>query len=285
MSSVYTRLGYDFTPANANVVITFANNTVSMLNSIPAFLDNWQYEDVGNSDTNNSNYLKNPVAVTVNAIIEICTQISSNSTLVASLEPISSNANNITGLTTPVTVEGSGNKFYNHTNRLSGLNEITPDTATLPHYDTAMGLGKAMTYITYQTDDIQNNSPIIGCFTSVVINDELEAKKTIILGYPQQVAASISPDGMGGYTSSLTVGEIANISSNIASIHSLFETRRNHDENFYTSSQNILKDVQKLRKFSNLGQTEKELLINYLGTERLIANISPEAIANSAVIT
>lgn len=288
-ANVYNRLGYNFTPSNTDVLITFSNNTVSMLNSIPTFLDDWQYTDIGNSDTTITNYLKNPVAITVNTIVQICTQIYANSNLASSLTAITSNAANVAGYVTtddpPVTVEGSGNKFYNHTNRLSGLNEITSSTATLPHYDTAMGVGKAITYITYQSDDIQNNSPILGNFTSILVNDDLQAKKNVIATYPQQIANSLTPDGMGGYTSSLTAGQISAISSNVASIHTLFETRRTSDETFYTNSQNILKDLQKLRKFNNLGQTELYLFRNYIGTDRLIANISPPSIANTAVIT
>ena len=271
MSSVYSRLGYSFTPANANVIIAFADDTVSMLNSVPSFLDEWQYTDVGNSDVAASNYLKNPVGNTINVIISTTESINVLTTSVTGLETIKTLSN---------TVSNSANSFLRHTQRISGLAEQNEQTSQLPHYETAMGLGKALVYITFQSDNIQNNSPIIGSFTSILINDELQANSSNLTTYKTTIQNSIS-----GSSTNLTAGQISTIESFLTGLSGYLDTRRTHDENFYINAQNVLEDVQKVRKFSNLGQTEQNLFRNYLGTDRLIANISPAVISNTAVIT
>lgn len=274
MSSVYSRLGYSFTPANANVIIAFADDTVSMLNSVPSFLDEWQYTDVGNSDVAASNYLKNPVGNTINVIISTTESINVLTTSVTGLETIKTLSN---------TVSNSANSFLRHTQRISGLAEQNEQTSQLPHYETAMGLGKALVYITFQSDGIQNNSPIIGSFTSILINDELQANSSNLTTYKTIIQNSI----IGGEppTTNLTAGQISTIESFLTGLSGYLTTRRTHDENFYINAQNVLEDVQKVRKFNNLGQTEQNLFRNYLGTDRLIANISPAVISNTAVIT
>ena len=53
--------------------------------------------------------------------------------------------------------------FEYHTQRLSNMQGIGSDV-TSPHYQTAIGYGKILTFITNKTDGVQNNSVVLGNF-------------------------------------------------------------------------------------------------------------------------
>ena len=59
-SSVFARLGYDFTPSNP-VILLLSPAALKHLNSMPKFLQDWQAEDMRNGVVNNNNYFKNPL--------------------------------------------------------------------------------------------------------------------------------------------------------------------------------------------------------------------------------
>jgi hypothetical protein len=165
--------------------------------------------------------------------------------------------------------------FLAHTDRISGLVEIVSDenqeldTSQLPHLDTAMAIGKSLTYIINQSDGIQNNAPIMGSFTSILIEDDLTPLRDAIIDYPTLIADSVT-----GNTSSLTAGQISEILSDLSAISNTLTTRRTHDENFFTNSKEVLADFSKMKKFKDMGQSEKNLTTNYIGTDKLNSKYS-----------
>jgi hypothetical protein len=52
------------------------------------------------------------------------------------------------------------------------------------------------------------------------------------------------------------------------------DTRKLHDENFYTNSKTLMDDFAKVRQFSSMGQSQTALIENYIGTDKLITRIS-----------
>jgi hypothetical protein len=273
MSNIFGRLEYNFdTPSNE--VVEFNDNTNRTMNAVPKLLDDWQFEAISNSDTDG--YLQNPVQPITSSIISICSQIATASLNVATLSTVMALASGIS--------EESGPMFIEHTDRLSGLIEPIAnednDTTLLPHLDTAMAIGKTLTYIINQSDGIQNNAPIMGSFTSILIEDDLTEQRNAIAGYPTLIEDSIYGEEFVGEPpelvrySTLTEEQISEIESNLSIISGTLTTRRTHDENFFNNSKEVITDFSKMKKFKDMGQTEKNLTLNYIGTDKLNSKYS-----------
>jgi hypothetical protein len=264
MANIFGRLGYNF-ESTGDQVIEFSDKTTRTMNSVPKLLDDWQFEAVQNSDMDG--YLQNPVQPITTSIISICTEIATESNNVVELIEVFNSSNGISLV--------SGPMFLAHTDRISGLVEIVSDenqeldTSQLPHLDTAMAIGKSLTYIINQSDGIQNNAPIMGSFTSILIEDDLTPLRDAIIDYPTLIADSVT-----GNTSSLTAGQISEILSDLSAISNTLTTRRTHDENFFTNSKEVLADFSKMKKFKDMGQSEKNLTTNYIGTDKLNSKYS-----------
>jgi len=259
---IFDRLGYNPT-AVGNNVIEFSANVVNYMNSIPALLEPWQMDDIANSAV--SGYFKNPVANVTNNIWN-----TSNS-IIAITGLSSSNINQIYVAASNLSVNAA-NSFFAHTNRISGVSPITGNTAELPHYSTAIGSGKVLATLVFQSDGVQNNAPIIGNFTSLFIENDLVSYYTRIQGYPTTIQNSMiaTDDGLGGFTysSNLSQATANAMVANLTSIMSLMDSRRNGDVNFYNNSQSVIADYKAVKQFSNMGQTQTEL-INLVGSDKL----------------
>jgi hypothetical protein len=273
MADIFGRLGYNFDSPN-NEVIEFSDNTKRTMDAVPKLLDDWQFEAISNSDMDG--YLQNPVQPITSSIISICSQIAANSANVATLSTVMALASVISGAAGPM--------FIGHTDRISGLVEPIAeednDTTSLPHLDTAMAIGKTLTYIINQSDGIQNNAPIMGSFTSILIKDELTEQRNAIAGYPSLIGDSLFGEEFVGEPpelvrySSLTAGQIDEIEDNLSTISSTLTTRRTHDENFFTNSKEVVEDFSAMKKFKDMGQSEKNLTANYIGTDKLNSKYS-----------
>jgi len=278
MASIFEQLGYNYT-SSGNDIINFNDEVLNSLSKIPPLLDEWAYDDLKNQDSTVTNYLVNPVALISNTIKSTSQQIMSscigtNSIVVPELSSIYSAANNVVN---------SATSFVLHTDRISGLVQPNEDTADLPHYDLAIGIGKSVMYLVYQSDGVQNNAPIMGSFTSLFIKDELQTEQSIILTYPSIISPSIScststsgepPETVTVCTSNLSSAIISTIVSKLNSISSLFNIRRTHDENYYTNARNLLEKYEEMKRYKSPGQSENNLFENYIGTDRLKTNLS-----------
>jgi hypothetical protein len=288
MSSLFGQLGYNFTD-NSGTVTNFTDDVIDNLSRLPPLLEDWQYTDLKNNDSAVTNYLKNPTKPVTQQIITKVNQILSVSSGVGNLGGIVSSCLNIVDHTIagpgefdpPVFVEGSSSKYIAHCDRLSGLVQPNEDTAELPHYDLGIGIGKSLVYLIYQADGIQNNAPILGSFTSILIGPDLEQKNLAIIDYPDLISASITcvetDDGMGNTfttcTSNLSSQVINQIQNDLNDIHTLFNGRRIHDENYYTNASSLLEKYEEMKRYKDPGQTEKELFVDIIGTERLKGNL------------
>jgi hypothetical protein len=298
MTQLFDRLQYNFPSGNG--IIEFSGETKNTLNTIAQtepFLDSWQFDALKNNDANLKSYLINPVSNVVNSIILIAntlTVLCSQSNGVVGLETVLTESQNIEGYSintgteeSPVIVqiEGTGEKFFDHTQRLSGQVEMIADeeenTVLLPHYDTALAVGKSITYLVNQADGIVNNAPIMGSFTSVLIAEELQERFEIINTYPQIVQSSIScvtsndDPPVTTCSSNLTTQQVTNITSNLNYFNTTFQTRRIHDENFYTNARLLMEDYDKMALFKDMGESERNLTNNFLGSPKLLANTNP----------
>jgi hypothetical protein len=280
---------------SANGIIEFSDNVLAHMNAIPKLLDNWQFEDLANDDVNG--YFENPVANVTSNIIGVCGTLvsllsagpSTNTTAVqGSTGAITTLFTNINTLSSNV-AGFNGTEFIEHTNRISGVTPIgaSPsstgrDTALLPHYDTAMATGQLMMYLTYQSEGVQNNSPIMNNFTSIVIEEDLNSLHNNISSYYTTISNSITVTGGGTdaisdpfvRTSNLSSIVVTDMFNNIQTINNTLAEKRNNDEIYYNTSRQVSQDFNELRKFNNMGATANNLIQNYIGSNKLLTRLN-----------
>lgn len=286
---IYDRLNYNF---DGTGVTELSSNTKSFMNTVPSLLSDWQKEDIANNDV--GGYFQNPVATITQTLRNHCNTI--NVLLSANL---GTNTNAVIGTTTTITdtftsmiaptanVGGNnGGFFIAHTDRISGVTTIEQsvalevDTANVPHYETAMATGQLMMYITNQADDISNNSPIMGSFTSILIADKLQNLNNNISTYYETVNGSLTITGSGTEgspfirTSNLTLEVVQTMANDIIELHDTLKDRRVHDEEFFRNSRKVSDEYQMLRGFSDMGGTTSYLLQNYIGSNKLLTRIN-----------
>lgn len=284
-SSVFGRLGWNFTPADPTI-LELSAGVKEHLSRMPKLIKDWQAEDMRSGTVNIQNYYVNPVAASSQSLVNILQSIRDsipNRTFVDSdSESFSFGQQYIICLVPELSeIFESANvakaelqNFIAHTDRLSNKAKINPDTANLPHYDQAMAIGRQLFYIVYQTDNIQNNAPILGTFTSLFVKPELEYQSNVMSTYASTIANSITITVTGGetevttYSSNLSPTQIEAISSNVRLVKTFTETRRRHDENFWVKAQAITDEYQELKGMYG-GETQQKLIKDYIGTEEL----------------
>lgn len=278
-SSVFGRLGWNFTPSDPKL-LELSPSVKEHLARMPKLIKDWQAEDMRSGTVNTQNYYVNPVGPASQSLVNILEAIRESIPYTKYIDYEYGNKEYII-CRVPELVEifetsnvakSEVQNFIAHTDRLSNRAKINPDTANLPHYDQAMAIGRQLFYIVYQTDNIQNNAPILGTFTSLFVKPELEYQSNVMASYPSTIANSISViiDGEGGatYSSNLSASQIQDITSNVRLVKTFTETRRRHDENFWVKAQAITEEYQELKSMYG-GETQQKLVKDYIGSKEL----------------
>jgi len=259
-TGVYATLGYNFSDPNGDV-LTLSANTIAHLNSMPAFIDSWQAQDIANNTV--GGYYQNPVASNTSSIISISqTMITVANTgasqNIANCDLIITAANGLYNTTT---------SFLAHTNRISGVTPFVGQDVENPYYDTAMGLGKTALYITNQTDNITNTSPILGSFTSILIGPQISSANVTLVN-------SLVTLTNGVTANNLTQSQITQILANISSANTLLFSRQTADVTYYTNLRTFVDNYNTIKKFTNMGETETYLVNNFVGTDKIKSRIN-----------
>jgi hypothetical protein len=259
-TGVYATLGYNFNDPNGDVVQLSAN-TVEHLNSMPAFIESWQAKDI--ADNAVGGYYQNPVASNTSSIITI----SQNMMIVANTGASQNIANCDLIITAANGLSITASSFLAHTNRISGVTPFVGQDVENPYYDTAMGIGKTALYITNQTDNITNTSPILGSFTSILIGPQVGSANVTL-------ANSLVTLTNGVTANNLTQAQISQILSNISNTNTLLVNRQNADVAYYTNLRSFVDKYNTTKKFSNMGETETYLVNNFVGTDKIKERIN-----------
>lgn len=260
-TGVYAVLGYNFNDPN-NEVVNLSANAVSYLNSTPAFIESWQAQDIAGNNV--GGYYQNPVAANVNSIITISTNIeiqaNNGITQDAPFDCVSirAAANNLAN---------TARSFLAHTNRLSGVTPYVGDDIINPYYDNAVGLGKTALYITNQTDNITNTSPILGSFTSILVGPQISSSNTFL-------SSNLSILTSGVSANSLNPTQVTLILSSISGANNLLVGRQTADVTYYTNLRSFVDKYNAVKKFSNLGETENYLINDFIGTDKIKERIN-----------
>jgi hypothetical protein len=259
-TGVYATLGYNFNDPNSDV-INLSANTVAHLNSMPAFIETWQAQDIANNAV--GGYYQNPVASNTSSIITI-----SQTMITVANTGASQNIANCDLIVTAANgLYNNASSFLAHTDRISGVTPFVGQDVVNPYYDTAMGLGKTALYITNQTDNITNTSPILGSFTSILIGPQVGSANVTL-------ANSLVTLTNGVTANNLTEAQISQILSDISNTNTLLITRQNADVTYYTNLRSFVDKYNQVKKFSNMGETETYLVNNFVGTDKIKERIN-----------
>jgi hypothetical protein len=241
------------------------------MDSMPPFITAWQAQDIANNDF--GGYYQNPVQSVTMLIYEnanaIC-EIANTGTGVINLANVRNSA---------AQLRSNAQEFLAHTSRLSGLIAFDGTDDVNPYLDMAMSFGRTAMYITQQTDGVTNNSPIMGSFTSLMIEPQLVANNNTLVTYKNQAQGSINMSfdivlQQNVYTSNLTGTQISTINTHINNLKNFMYTRQNNDVLFYYRVKTFIDGYNKTKKLNNMGETEKYLIMNLIGTEKAKSRIS-----------
>lgn len=268
--SVFARLGYDSANTAAQPMSADAIKTMSRT---PPLLNEWQKADASVGG-NTTGYFVNPNVTVIQNTRNLANNIASICSPVSSLSGIMSAAE---------TLQTTGGTFVAHCDRLSGVVQPNTATATLPHYNSAVGISKVVMQIVFQTDGVQNNAPMMGNFTSITCTPELNSRYSTISSYPTTISNSITvttvtdpESGLSSttYSSNLSPTLVSTITNTLQSFVDYMDARRTGDVNFYNNCQAIANDYNTLKQFSNPGQTETDLLTNHIGSPKLLSRLN-----------
>jgi len=266
MGSIYGRLGFNANDAvTASATSSYSTGANNAMMLMPPMVTTWQQNDISNSTANG--YFTNPVAnvtyaieVLANTIVTVAnTTTSSNATISNTLFLTANVANSLFGI---------ANNFLYITNRQSNVVPVGNDTTT-PHYTTAIGNGKILSYLVYQSDEVQNNSPIMGNFTSITLANTLNSLANTLNVYTTLFLNSIAAN-----TSNISLANALLLYSTTTQIANVMTMYPAQDTQFFQNSQKVLNDFGVVNQFKNMGQTENFLITNYIGTKKLVSSVS-----------
>jgi hypothetical protein len=259
-------------------------------------------DDLNNDDTDG--YHVNPVATSCNTIwsssntlITITNGLQGSGNLTALWSTITLDLKAIAGynvttgdaenppiVTTKYT--GQMEEFLAHTYRISGVVPITAnvDAAAKPHLEQAIQVGRALMYLIYQTDGREDNAPMLGSFTSILVANTINDYANVIVSYANTINASITISTSGTppddiitiRTSNLNYDAVNTIATAANSLNSILTTRRIHDENFYTKSHQLVNEAKTIRRYASLGSSETILIDNLVGSDKLKSRLATQ---------
>lgn len=270
MANVLSRLSTTFSSSKFGNDINLSDKAKAFLNTEPIKMSSWAASDLANGAITRSDYFQNPVATYVssissnlNSIITLCISDPANN-YPSSTAAIQNLANSSNNLVTQL------NLFLQHTNRISGVSDSYFDSSAgviKPNYQDCVGSGGMLLAILGTTDNVRNSAPILNQFTSLYIEEELTANNWSI---------GNTKNSLQTVPSTLTTSEVNAMNVIINTANTLLYTRRTEDENYFYTSQQILKDFQILNGLQNSGSTEKKLITNKIGTTKLKTSLGIE---------
>jgi hypothetical protein len=277
MSSIYGRMGFDGSNPIADIAVKPLDDSVmKQMKMMPPFLNTWQTKDV--AEANTGGYFQNPVATTiinVNATANTMRHMANSNPLVGTTGTITTllaNTKNtailISYSNTALSISSECNNFTYITNRLSNMVSMGTDTTT-PHYQLAIGYGKMMSYIAYQSDGVQNNSPIMGCFTSLYTANTLNS----LVANTTPLLTTLT-NSLTGNNSSISLTDAQSLDSNMAQIYSTMYRCRTSDTSFYQNCAAVFADYTAATQFNGAGQSENQLIQEVIGSPKLLERLN-----------
>jgi len=277
-AGIFHSFGYGFDDPNGHIQ-ELSIDTKEHMDTMPPFITSWQAQDIANNDY--GGYYQNPMQ-------SITMLIYTNANAIYQLANTGNGVNNMANVKTSSTeLMSNAMAFLTHTSKQSGLTEYDGLDTLSPYMDLAMSAGRTAMYITYQTDAVTNNAPIMGSFTSLMIEPQLIANNNTLLTYKQQFANSVTIttsttiDPETGYsttvttaTSNLTSQQLTTLNTQMNNIKNFMNQRKVADIDFYNNVKRFVDGYNKTKRLNNMGETEKYLVNNLIGTEKAKSRIA-----------
>jgi len=271
MSSIYARLGFNSSDPTTNATVsTYNSNVQTQLAMVPPLLKPWQANAVGSGAV--TNLFQNPVANITQSIWNV-----SNTLVVLANNLTSSVSGTITTQLANVNTNAllisttSANAYLYITNRQSNVVPPNSDNVT-PHYVSAISQSKTLSYLVHQSDGVQNNSVIMGNFTSITLGNTLTSLYNTMNTVTNILKTTITY-GVSN-TTSIDAANASLLANSVYGINQLMTVYPAQDTQFFQNSANVLNDFASVTQFSNLGQSQMYLLTNYIGTANLVSNLN-----------
>jgi hypothetical protein len=269
---VFNRLGYTFDSTKFGDGNSFTAGQAVLLNSSPS-IKAWQADDLINVAV--TGYYQNPHSANLTSLTTLTNRLVSNTSNIT-FTYASNSANNLLANTSLLLSEITS--FTDHTNRISGVT-ASSNVAALPDYQSAMTFGRQVLTITNQIDGVQNNTPLLGNFTSLAIGGDIANTIIKLTSDLSTLNTSISSG-----VSNITSATMNTIVADVQSAYNLLNARRTGDTNFYLNSLYLVNDYTKVSQFNNVG-VNSNYLINTLniGTDKLKNNLQTSTVVPTIV--
>jgi hypothetical protein len=261
--SIFGRLGYSGN-TQFNGADQLTPGVITLLNNQPQNLKQWQINDIAN--TTATGYYQNPHNNSLGALAVFVTGILAYSNTTTYNYNVNSSSANTMGAAAS-NVQSALTSFTTHTNNLSGVTNST-DISLYPDLNSALSIGRQVLNITYQSDGIQNNIPMIGNFSSLYIGNTLTAFASTIANDFIVLSNSIGTDMSGNLTSNISNSAMNTITTDLNNLQTTLNNSKNADISFYQNAYGIVKDYTTTSAFNNLGSTQNNL-ITLIGTTKL----------------
>lgn len=289
MASVYGRLGFNASNPVANSMVQPLDpDLLTQMKFIPPWMNDWQTKDV--AEANTDGYFQNPMATTLSNVRVVANTMmntvsnnisitGSTGTITALLANTMTNAKSIGYSNTQLSITSEYDNCVYITNRLSNVVDMDANMS-VPHYQTATGYGTLLSYLTNQTDGIQNNSPVIGCFTSLYTQntlDPLVANTTpllVILKNSITHSVILTPTYSESYSSNISLANAQSLDNNMAAIFNTMYVSRTSDTTFFQNSQAVVNDYNHVSQFTNMGQSQSQLIQERIGSPKLLSRLN-----------
>lgn len=279
-SSIYERLSLNFDTAKFGNVNVLGQTTINYFESVSDPLEEWQYNDVINSTSGNDQYFQNPLSDLCDDLkIAVDAMITTSNAVNFVNNPSTGNLIYSTSVTTSSEILA----FKSHTNNISGVSTEAM-AQDVPNYDMSISYGnEVLKYVISEDEGMNvetaNASAALGSLTSLFIGDDLNEYLTIITNDVSLVNSSITitqvedPENPGLFIdekeSNLTSVQVSSIYSNVSSFYTLINTRRTEDWAYFVRMRDTVLDIYRTKKFKYIGNTQKSLINQYIGTEKL----------------
>lgn len=265
--SLYDRLGFNFDTTKFNGDDSLSANVLNFLGNTSINLSTWQQQDLANAQV--GGYFQNPHNDVIGVISVYVTGMAVYANTInfdygANTDIANTMANVVSNTQTSL------ENFATHTNNLSGVT-YSFDTSLYPDLNSALAVGRQMLSLTNKIDGVQNNTPVLGNFTSLYINPDLITQSNVLKNDYITIVSSIG--GANGNTSNISTDAMNTIISNVQTFQTLIDGRRTADITFYINSNQILKEYFTVSQFSSLGATQNSL-IKMIGTDKLKADLT-----------
>ena len=270
--SIFSRLGFNYNTSNFGNIVNYTSEVAAYMNTAPNLLSDWQLDEMNTSTV--GGYFKNPMATD---LINLKTSVDNIAVVANATYFINVDESTVDDMISYAqTLSTEITSFKGHSDRISGVTTST-NTAELPDFNSAMSVGKSIAIMVKQSDNIQNNTPILANFTSLFIKNDVSYSNTTISVDNNTLNNSLTSNGTSNtytYDSDISLTTANKIISDMSSLYNNLHNRRTGDVNYYLNSLTVMEEFQLTSQIMNYGDVGMYLVNNYIGTDKLINNLS-----------